>query len=289
MKTYLNAIPNLIEGDPDQDRARWFYRQFLTALLRAGETERAVEVCRAIRRFAKQAGKPELGHWTYDDEDYALGKLGDFRAQWRLLRERERTFCGKTLDLKKHRWKREEAFFLMNYYAPLLYLRSQYRLGLHLLETGLRFCANFKSYDLLGRIYKDIETPRRRHEVTLSHFYRVLGRDLREWRYWSKFIDGFHPRLFRLSGILREDLRNDPSLLKPFSDWMCSELRRRTFTGVSRGEADLVDSVPAVKKRQDALAARLARFEAKAPTESQVDQALRRVFPELEAIDRQSS
>jgi hypothetical protein len=284
----MHAIPNLIVGDPDQARAKWFYRQFLTALLHAGQTERVVEVCRAIRRFAKQAGKPELGHWTFDDEDYAYGKLGDFRAQWRLLRERERTFCGKTLDLKKHRWKREEAFFLMYYYAPLLFLRSQYVLGLDLLEKGLRFCANFKSYDLLGHIYNDIKTPRHRHEVTLSHFYRILGRDLRDWRYWSKFIDGFHSKLFRLSGIPREDIRNDPSLLKPFSDWMCSELHRRTFTGVSSGEADLIDSVAAVKKRQDALAAKLSRFEATPPTEAQIDQALRRVFPELEMIDRPS-
>jgi hypothetical protein len=109
----------------------------------------------------------------------------------------------------------------------------------------------------------------------------VLGRDLQEWRYWSKFVDGFHPRLFWLSGIAREDLRRDSSLLKPFAEWICSEQDRRTFTGISRGEADLVDSAAAEKKRQTELAAKLVRFENKEPTDSQVDRELERVFPEL--------
>jgi hypothetical protein len=68
---------------------------------------------------------------------------------------------------------------------------------------------------------------------------------------------------------------------------MSSERKKRIFSGVSSGQADLVDSAAAVRKRQDALAAKLGRFKASPPTDSQISEALRRVVPELEELRRE--
>jgi len=278
----MQPVPNLFRTWDNPKQIERYYSLYLAKLHAAHRTHRLVEVCRSIRRYARNHGKPKAGLFTFQYEMYACEGIGDAEAMWRLLRGWDRTALGKTVDLANQRWNAEDAHRLLFLYAPLLYLRGRYRLGCQLLEEALKMHSRQEgwSFELLWHVYKPLPRPSTIYDVTLTHFYRALGRDLGDWPLWGAFVDDFHSKLFRLSGIRRERLRSDPALLKPFFEWISGERERRLFTHTTMGEADLVESRAKVKRRQTDVATKIARL-VNDPRRLRLEEELKKIFPEL--------
>lgn len=278
----MRPVPNLFRTSGDAKRIQRYYSFYLAKLHAAHRVQRLVEVCRCIRRFAKNHGEPKAGLFTFQYEMYAYEGGRDAEAMWRLLRAWDRAALGKTIDLASHCWNAEDAHRLMFLYAPLLYFRAHYRLGCHLLEKALRMHSRRKgwSFELLWHVYKPIPQPSTVYDVTLTHFYRALGRNLSDWPLWGTFVDDFHSKLFRQSGVHRESLRSDPVLLKPFFEWISRERERRLFTRTTVGEADLLESAARVKGRQTHVATKIAR-QVNDPRRLRLEGKLKKIFPEL--------
>lgn len=283
----MRAVPNLFRTWTDGKAIERYYGLYLDRLQVARHPERMVEVCRSIRRFASRQGSPRAGLFTFWREIHAYEALGDTNAMWRALCAWERMALGKRIDLASHRWRSADAHQLLFFYAPLLYLRHRYRLGCRLLEAALRMHSRAKgwSFELLWHVYKPIQRPSTISDVTLKHFYDALGRNLRDWPLWYAFVDGFHPKLFRLSGVSRDCFRKDPALLQQFFEWISVERERRLFTHTTMGEIDLLDNPAKVKRRQMNVAKKISRI-LKDPRSFQLEEKLKETFPELVEMRR---
>jgi hypothetical protein len=281
----MRPIPNLFRTWDDPDEIERYYSLYLAKLHAAHRAHRLVEVCRSVRRFAKNQGDPKAGLFTFQCEMLAYEGVGNTDAMWRLLRDWDRMALGKTIDLASRRWNGKDAHRLLFFYAPLLYLRRHYRLGCQLLEKALKMHSRKSgwSFELLWHIYKPLRRPSTIYDVTLTHFYRALGRDLRDWPLWGKFVDDFHPKLFQLSGVSRSSLRSDPTFLKPFFQWISAERERRLFTHTTMGAVDLLESAAKVKRRQMNVATKIARL-ANDPRRLLLEEKLKKTFPELAEI-----
>jgi len=247
--------------------------------------ERAAAACRQIRRYAARGPGATAGLFTFSIEIESLCALRDHDTAWRRLRTQEEIVFGKRLNLRCRRWQRTDGFTLECSYAPLLYFRGRYRQGCQLLEIVLDFrfdATNVRSYDLLTRVYNGDPEPTLRARVTLAHFYGRLGKDLRQWRHWTAFVDGFHPRLFRLSGVSREELQADSRQLAPFLDKLMEERDRRITSGIGGSQSDLIESPAKVRKRQADTNRKLNAFKKRmGPVRKEIDRKLRQYFPEL--------
>ena len=118
-----------------------------------------------------------------------------------------------------------------------------------------------RSFDILFHIYNGDEEPANRCRITLMHFYTRLGKGLSDWPHWEAFVNGFHPRLLRCSGIRREELLADSTRLVPFFDKLMEVRAERTTSGVTRGQADLVESPEKVRVWQEATQGKLEQFQ----------------------------
>ena len=189
--------PLVSETIPDLWRANdasRLYSLYFGLLQMHHRHERIIAVCPRIRRYAARGPGPEEGLFTFFNEINALCELGKYQAAWRRLRLRDKMAFGKSFDLRNRKWTGADAWELTYSYAPQLYLLGRYRQGCELLETALRFYfrrRKVQSLDMLCHIYNGDDVPSHRFRVTLSHFYRRLGKDLRQWRYWARFIDGW--------------------------------------------------------------------------------------------------
>jgi hypothetical protein len=282
----MRSVPNLFRTLGKRSQIQQYYGVYLIQLLRANRTHRVIEACRCIRRYADNDSQPKAALFTfqYEIDAYERSKV-NVSAMWRVLRSWDRMALGKRIDLAKHRWKPEDAHRLLFFYAPLLYLRGHYRLGCELLEKAIKMHARRKGwgFDLLWHIYKPVLRPATTYDVTLTHFYSALKRDLRRWQLWDDFIDDLPVKLFRLSGVNRNSLRNDPQFLKPFFEWICAERERRLFTHTTSGVTDLLDSPAKVKQRQMATAKQVER-QANDPQRKTLEERIMKTFPELSAI-----
>jgi hypothetical protein len=143
------------------------------------------------------------------------------------------------------------------------------------------------SYDMLCHVYNDDSKPKNRCRVTLKHFYDRLGMDLREWEHWEAFVRGFHPRLFRLAGIRREELVADSGRLTTFFDRLMKVREERVTSGFTQGQADLTESRVKVRKWQEAQEEKSAQFEGRIrPIREHNNAKLRQFFPELLTLRR---
>lgn len=280
-------IPDLWRAKEDVLR---LYEIYLIRLSMNRLHERIVSACRQIRRYASRGPGPREGLFTFSIEIDALCELGRYQTAWRQLRLREEILFGRRLDLARRRWSAREAPLLPWDYVSLLFFLGRYRLGCALLETALGFSFRGKkvpSYDLLLYVYNDDEEPRNRYRVTLAHFYARLGRELREWRHWPAFVNGFSEKLFRLAGVGRAELLADSGRLPTFVGNLEQILRERTPTRITRGQADLIESPAKVRKWQEATQAKLEAFEERIqPVREEREAKLEELFPELRGLRR---
>lgn len=275
-----SGIPNLWKNPG----ARRLYSRYLLKLEMAGRHNRIVTACRVIRRHASNRGRLNDGLFTFDLEINALCEVKDYKAAWRQFRRYERIAYGKQDDPRRC-WRLEEVPLLTYSYAPLLYFLGRYREGCQALETALDALfnqGNTKSYDLLFSIYNGERTPTHRFRVTLSHFYDRLGLDLADWKHWRRFVNGFHPKLFRIGNVNREALSASAEHLPTFFQNLIKMREERTPSGIGGSQSDLVQSAAAVGKRQKAMQRRLDEFRERIkPVQQRSDQLLKKLFPEL--------
>ncbi|WP_161967131.1 hypothetical protein [Fimbriiglobus ruber] len=143
------------------------------------------------------------------------------------------------------------------------------------------------SYDIMYHVYNGEEEPSHRFRVTLSHFYGRLGKDLRLWKHWAAFVDGFHPRLFRLSGVGRGEILANPGSLAIFSERLSDIRDARTDSGVSFGQADLVESEAKVRKRHEEVKEKGNQFKERTKqARESTNVKLQEYFPELQGLPR---
>ena len=280
------ALPDLWkEGEPD---ARRLYQLFLAYLMRDERHDRIVEVCRIIRRNVARGPGRRDGLFTYPIELESLCALGRFEPAWRQLRRWEETEFGRRLDIRRHRWTREQGHILLYQYAPLMYYRQRYHLGRRLQETGLRFAfqeRHLNSYEILFHVYNDDPEPSQCPRVTLIHFYRRLDRSLDQWENWVRFIDGFHPRLLRIAEIRREDLRSDVSLLPLLYRRLLEISAARITSGVTRGQNDLIQSEAKVRRWQEETAEKIRQHDREFRSQRRtIRENLVSWFPELRRV-----
>jgi hypothetical protein len=276
------AIPDLWRAEEDATR---LYQLYLCRLRMNHRHERIVAVCPRIRRYAVRGPGPTAGLFTFSFEIDSLCDLKDYPAAWRRLRLREEIVYGERLDFRNREWSSADAWELAFSYAPLLFFLGRYRRGCALLETSLGFSlggGKTRSFDILFHVYNGDEEPWNRCRVTLSHFYRRLGKDLRQWRDWEAFVNGFHARLFRLSSVRRDDLLADPGRLAVFFDKLIEVRAERTTSGVGGGQSDLIESAAKVRKRQEATRQKLDEFKKRIkPVQECMNCKLQELFPEL--------
>ena len=258
------------------------YEVFLSKLMSLNRHRRIIEACRKIRRFALASGDKRLGYFTYCSEKHALNELQDWRGFWRVLRASEAAIHGQRFDLERLNWKERGSEICFDY-APILYFRGEFDLGCRLLESALDEAAAQRknwSFDLLWHVYKPQTKPTSVFEVTLQHYYRALGRDLKSWPLWNPFIDGFDGTLFDKWGMGREALRQDPKLLKPFFIWITKTRRDILFSGTAMGEKDLTQPAKQVEQRQTGILEKLRAITTN-PTTIVWEDSLAKHFPEI--------
>jgi hypothetical protein len=251
-----------------EDAAR-LYQLCLCRLQMHDQHERVVSACRQIRRHAARGPGPAEGWFTFYFAIDSLCELGNYRAAWRQLRLREELAFGERFDLVRREWTPTDWWDLAFYYAPLLFFLGRYRRGCALLETSLGFCFGGKktrSFDLLFHVSSGDTEPRHRCGVALSHFYTRLGKSLGEWRHWEAFVKGFHPRLFRLAAIRRDELLRDPGRLGAFA------------AALMTARDDLLESP---RKRQ-----RDKFVERNNTARKRIEAKLHELFPELRGLPR---
>ena len=155
------------------------------------------------------------------------------------------------------------------------------------MEKALRIASRRKgwSFEMLWHVYKPIPRPARVYDVTLSHFYVALGRDLRAWPLWRRFVDDIHPKLLRGSQISRGDLENDPALLQPLFESIVAERRRRLSSGTTHGIRDLTEAPARVRQRQAKIKKKILAID-EDPRWLDLEKRLQAVFPELAQLPR---
>ena len=102
---------------------------------------------------------------------------------------------------------------------------------------------------MLYYVYKGEQEPWDRYGVTLKHFYNRLDKDLRQWRHWPEFVNGFSPEFFRQAEVKRAEMLEDAALLPVFFDNLLTIQTERRATETKWSLADLIDSPAKAKKR----------------------------------------
>jgi len=278
-------IPDLWQENADAER---MYQLFLVRLQMNGRHDRAIDACRQIRRYASRGPGRRTGLFTFSFEVDSLVSQRRFSDAWRQVQLRDEIIRGHRVPLERRRWSPRDFWELTCTYAPLMYFLERYAVGARLLETALSFWyrrPRAQSYQMLFHLYNGDDEPRVLPRVTLTHFYQHMGKDLKAWSLWPVFVRGLAAPLFRVAGVDRKALLADPALLATFFGNLMRLRSERVTSGVTRGQADLIEDPAKVKRWQDATRASGERF-SNDPARNRTKATLYRHFPELEALAR---
>lgn len=278
-------VPDLWQAKADAER---MYQLYLARLQINGLHDRAIDACRQIRRYAVRGPGRCSGLFTFSFEVDSLVSQRRYSAAWRQVQLRDETIRGHRVSLERRRWSPRDYWELTCTYAPLMYFLERYAVGAKLLETALSFWyrrPRAQSYQVLFHVYNGDDEPRILPRVTLTHFYQRMGKDLNAWSLWPVFVRGLAAPLFRIADIDRKALLADPALLATFFGNLMRLRSERVTSGVTRGQADLIEDPAKVKRWQDATRASRERFR-NDPARDRTKATLYRHFPELEGLAR---
>ena len=278
-------VPDLWRAKADAER---MYQLYLVRLQINKLHDRVVDACRQIRQHAARGPGRRAGLFTFSFEVDSLVFQRSYSAAWRQVQLRDEIIRGRRIPLESRRWSPKDFWELACTYAPLMYFLKRYAVGAKLLETALSFWyrrPRAESYYVLFHVYNGDDEPRILPRVTLTHFYRHMGKDLKEWVLWPMFVRGIAAPLFRVAGIERKVLLADSSQLATFFGHLMRLRSERITSGVSRGQADLIEDPAEVKLWQDARRRSRERFD-NDPARDRTKAALYRHFPDLESLPR---
>lgn len=273
----MATVPNLWH----LDEAGRLYQLFLCRLSMADRHEEIVSACAQIREYAASSQGVEHALFTFPWEVESLCELRRYDAAWRALRNRETIMFGHELDLNRGPSTPGFAYELAYRYAPVSYFRGEFEAGRSFLENGLKptFDNRPPSYGILFHVFNGEDVPSGMYRVTLKHFYDRLNRDLCDWEYWEAFVEGFHPRLYELTGVSQNDIRHDAARFAEFFDRLMAIRERRTISGVTFGEDDLVQNEDEVLRRQRATERQLQAAHARLTVD--IEAQFQQHFPDL--------
>jgi len=246
----------------------------------------AVVACRRIRSFGRSSLPPRgWRNLHLDWEIEALLALKDPAAAWRQYRLWLR-YHPKRIPVRTLEQRARNAPDLVCFdEAPIRYAAGRWDEGRRALEAYLGAALarpHVTGYDLLFNVYnEDAPEPTNRCRVTLWHFYSKLGKRLDEWEQWRTWVPSLHPRLFRATGVRQKDLLKSSDVLADFYGRLMKERERRSqSSGVTFGQADLVDDVRKVRKRHEAVRRRRDRWEKRSNSlRDELNSKLEKYFP----------
>ncbi len=141
--------------------------------------------------------------------------------------------------------------------GALLYFNGRFEEARQCFEPALHRCIERESpsgFNLLFRIFNSDNPPANVHRVTLTHIYQALARPLDEWSDWPRFVSQLGGSLLRAVRLKREELESHPGRLEVLFQRIERIRRTRVWTGVSRGEEDVVSSPEEVERSQRRIA-----------------------------------
>jgi hypothetical protein len=270
-------VPNLFRLLPDR---RYAERLYTLAIVRSGQGDVTVALCRRVRRIAKREKASEflLGtcfSWELD----ALLSLGEPVRAMALLARYQHDAAQAGIHLAG------DIEWADGYLAPVLYANQRFEQARAIRERALaQALASPKPhyFDLLFRIFNTDPAPSHRARVTLYHILRGLGSRLSAWQDWPRFVGGLNPSLLRLAQVTRTQLLNNPDELVRVDGAIQVERSRRVTSGITRGESDLTQPAPVVAREQAKLAEHIRQSrERTASSALQGDADLKQFFPFL--------
>lgn len=287
-------MPNLwkMKLEADDYEPGTLYRLYICQLMLNEEYDRIIEACRIIRRYAFSGPGVIEGLFTFDFEMNCLLLQGRLDIALRQARLRDQAYYGHS-DYSNLVWKEDTGQWPIYTVAPLHYFHKMYELGRHILESGLEpFFKNDwqSSYYWFTQIAPLHKNPKSIYQVTLAMFYHKLGRDLREWKHWNAFIDGFPNKFFTVIQIGKESLRANPKLLQKVVARIRTihRINKPYYTsGPGQVIEDIIESPIQIRKRHDqrlkeAQESKESKRE-RAQHRRQCDRRLKELFPELRA------
>lgn len=288
-------IPNLwkMKLMTDDRDPGTLYALYLSDLMLKDQDARVIEACRIIRRYAIKGPGIKEAFFTFSQEHHSLITLGRLDEALRQARSRDRIVYGHC-DYSRLVWKEDSGTWPIITVAPLHYWLGRYELGCHILEAAFEpwFNNDWKSSFYW---FTQVAYPHKKHRakafypVSLAMFYHKLGKDLREWKLWNAFIDGFPDQFYTVLKIGKEDLRNDSKLLSIVISRI-SEIQKKnrpyyTSGGGDDSIEDIVESPRQIKKRHDQLIKERHETQKAKQERAQkrrlLDQRLAELFPEL--------
>lgn len=270
-------VPDLFRTLGDRAYAEHLYT---LAIVTVADQRVAVELCRRVRKYAKQDGASDrlLGtcfSWELD----ALLSLQRPDLAHALIDRYQREARARGVDLNR------DVEWLDCYLAPVLYERRRFEKARVLREGALELAMQSRQcthLDLLFRIYNTDRPPANRMRVTLWHIYEGLGRSLRAWQGWPHFVDSFNETILETAGLDRASLGERPTELHRLYHTVMSVRTQRITSGVSRGELDLTQSGTVVSAEQRKISQGIQDFKRRtAPQVANVNADLHRFFPFL--------
>jgi hypothetical protein len=201
-------------GEPDYAR---LYGLYLVHLMLQDRYEEMVPACKTIRRYAQAGPGIKEAFFTFNREVEALNVKLRFTEALKVTKLRDLVWYG-TSDHDKIVRDPHDFSWMIYTLAPLHYYLGKYECGAWILEAALKICFSYHTKESFYW-FRSV-APQRMSKylpvhVSLSTFYRVLGKDLLTWTEWDRFARGFTARFYQTMGITANQLQQDPSLLKP--------------------------------------------------------------------------
>lgn len=207
--------------------------------------------CRRIRKHAKKSNKLKQSLFTFFNENHALCELSRFNIAVKQLHLFFKILYSRNIDLNKFKWSKKWAFNMIYQYGPLFYMNKQYDLGYEIMTKGLNYFKSDNSYELLNNVYSLKNKPRFTYEVTYIHFLNKLNIKLDTWNQYEIFIKNFNPKILKIGKTNKTELLNNSRAFKEFyRNIIKAQSNLNLFSGITRGEADLIQKRKQVKKSQ---------------------------------------
>jgi hypothetical protein len=256
-------VPNLFLRERPMMAERLYARLWMELRQRRRWGE-IVQMCRRVRGHWMRSRRGESPRYLIGWEIDALIAIGlpeqAFRQYRRWLAAPSRRERLRTLE---QRLKRDPMGILFQE-TSVLYASGRFEEGGRTFEAWLRMAldsigrrkAGWTAYGLLHHLENGLPEPNE-GGPTLAHFYRKLDRHLDAWADWPRWVEALEPGLFRVAGISRRALREDPTRLAQFVSALETQRRRRTRgSSVTFGQRDLLEKASAVRRRHERVQAR---------------------------------